>query len=101
MEYVSEIELEKSGLKVEDDGIYVVKVEHVDDLLMFPLLNKNFCNLVSLKRPIVKAYKKSLEKPVKVADSLVEYHPDKREIFCTKFLKPERHTILIVKKSNR
>ena len=32
MEYVSEIELEKLGLKVEDDGIYVVKVEHVDDL---------------------------------------------------------------------
>ena len=45
--------------------------------------------MVSLKRPIVKAYKKSLEKPVKVADSLVEYYPDKREMFCTKFLKPE------------
>ena len=73
-----EIELEKLGLKVEDDGIYVVKVEHVDDLDVSTLEQKLLQLWFSLKRPIVKAYKKSLEKPVKVADSLVEYYPDKR-----------------------
>ncbi len=78
MDYVSEIELEKLGLKVEDDGIYVVKAEHVDNLDVSTLEQK-LLQLGVLEAPyskIIDLYKKSLEKPVKVADSLVEYHPD-------------------------
>ena len=57
MEYVSEIELEKLGLEVEDDGIYVVKAEHVDDLDVSTLEQK-LLQLGFFEAP----YSKSLQK---------------------------------------
>lgn len=81
MDYVSTEELEKLGLKVEKDGIYVINAELIDDFDESSL-EKKLLQLGVLDAPykgIIELYKKNLKKPEKVADSFVEYEGAKNE----------------------
>jgi len=81
MDYVSTEELEKIGIKVEEDGIYIVKAERVDSydassieqkLLQLGVLEAPYSDIIDL-------FKKHLKNPTKVADSFVEYEAGKNE----------------------
>ena len=81
MDYVSIEDLEKLGIKVEEDGIYIVNAEHVDSFDASSLEQK-LLQLGVLEAPyqeIIDLFKKNLKKPAKVADSLVEYEAGKNE----------------------
>ncbi|MFC1553181.1 DUF342 domain-containing protein [candidate division KSB1 bacterium] len=81
MSYVDKEELEKLGLKIEDEGVFVFNAEHVDGFDSSTLEQK-LLQIGVLEAPyddIIKQYKKTLKKPVKIADTLVEYSSEKND----------------------
>jgi len=81
MEYVNTEELEKLGLRVESDGVYVFNPEDVDSLDV-TALELRLLELGILEAPyerIIKLQSKFLKNPVKIADSLFEYQPYKND----------------------
>ncbi|KPK95525.1 hypothetical protein AMJ80_05040 [bacterium SM23_31] len=81
MRYVDTKELEKLGILVKEEGVYVTNAEHVDSLNAASLEHE-LLRLGILEAPykeIVKLYKQNLKEPVKVADRLVEYAPEKND----------------------
>jgi len=81
MSYASTEELQKLGIKIADDGLYVVKAEHVDgfDEATLELKLLTLGVLEAPYKEIIELYKRASDKPIKVADKLVEYAPEKNE----------------------
>ena len=81
MRYVDTKELEKLGIIVKEEGVYVTNAEHVDSLDAASL-EQRLLRIGVLEAPygeITKLYKQNLKEPVKVADRLVEYAPEKND----------------------
>jgi len=81
LNYVSADELEKLGLKAEEDGIYVIKSEGVDtfdeDMLKEKLLAIGV--LDAPYKEITELRKKGLNKPVKIAENIEEFEKSKND----------------------
>lgn len=81
MKYVSNEELEKIGIKEEEDGIYIFNAEFVDafdeEKLEIKLLELGVLNAPYNK--IIELYNKDLKEPVKVAENFDEFTGAKNE----------------------
>jgi len=81
LQYVNTGELEKLGLKVEEDGVYVVKSENVDSLNA-EALEEKLLEIGILDAPyelITQIRKRNPKKPVKVCNTVVEFDPLKSD----------------------